>query len=302
MESLAFAIYTSPGEEAQQSIWLLESLRAFGGQAAEAPATIVTPCPVEEFSKQEWEVLAELGAEIIAFEMEPEVRDFPLSALPYAAAVAEEYFEGQAQAIAWLLLDTLVVNPLDSFFLPEGTSFAYRPVHHTLIGSPYNEPLDEYWSLIYHHCRVAEERVFPMETCVGDNVIRPYFNAGILVARPEEGLFTTWRDAFDKLHRHPDFQPFYERDSRYAVFMHQAVLSGVVLSLFTRDAMVELPPTFNYPLHLHHAEMPPSIRPNILNDLTTGRYENHHELLEALSSIEMKEPLKGWLEARFFSA
>jgi hypothetical protein len=137
-----------------------------------------------------------------------------------------------------------------------------------------------------------------METCVGDHVIRPYFNAGMLVARPELGLFTTWWDRFEALYNHPEFQPFYERDERYAIFIHQAVLSAVILVLLEKEEMLELPLTVNYPLNLHHSEMPPERQPKTLNDLITCRIEDVENLEETLKGVEVKEPLKGWLESK----
>jgi len=84
---------------------------------------------------------------------------------------------------------------------------------------------------------------------------------------------------------------------RYKIFMHQAVLAGVVLNLFEQDELQELPESVNYPLHLHD-EYPPEYRPKALNELITYRYENIKELLDSLKRIPVKEPLKSWLNDR----
>jgi len=136
-----------------------------------------------------------------------------------------------------------------------------------------------------------------METCVRDNTLRPYFNSGSFVVRPERGLLAAWHGLFERLYRHPDFEPFYQKDVRYKVFMHQAVLAGVVLNMFKREELQELPEAMNYPLHLH-GEYPHEHRPRTLSELTTCRYEGIGELLNSLKGITVEEPLKSWLNQK----
>jgi hypothetical protein len=294
LEKLVFTTIITP-RSMPDSVLFFESLREFGGELADAPFIALTPNQAGEFPKEIEERFKALKIERLPFEMDEEAFKFPFAGLVYAAAKAESLLQREAETLVWLLSDTLVVNPPTAFYLPKGIRLAYRPVHHTLIGSIYDQPLDEFWSLVYKHCHVPEESVFPMETCVGDNIIRPYFNAGMLVVRPQVGLLTTWWDRFEALYRHPDFTPFYERDERYAIFIHQAVLAGVVLVLLDTGEMVELPPTVNYPLNLHHSEMPPALQPAALNDLVTCRTEGKDTLRETLKGLEVREPLKGWL-------
>ena len=71
-----------------------------------------------------------------------------------------------------------------------------------------------------------------MKTHVDGNTIRPYFNAGHLAVRPEKRLLRKWSETFLELYKAPEFQRFYA-DGRYRIFMHQAVLSGVILAEFT---------------------------------------------------------------------
>jgi hypothetical protein len=295
LDKLVFTTIITP-RSAPDSILFIESLREFGGELAEAPFIALTPNQAGEFSKEIEKRFKRLRIERLPFEMNEEAFKFPFAALVYAAAKAEALLQREAETLVWLLSDTLVINPPTAFYLPKGIKLAYRPVHHTLIGSVYDQPLDEFWSLVYKHCQVPEERVFPMETCVGDNTVRPYFNAGMLVVRPKVGLFTTWWDRFEALYRHPDFTPFYEKDERYAIFIHQAVLAGVALVLLEKGEMVELPPTINYPLNLHHSEMPPKLQPATLNDLVTCRTEGIENLKNNLKGLEVREPLKGWLD------
>lgn len=297
MERLAFATMATSSSLAAGALMLFESLRTFGGELADALCIVLVPKAAGSLSGEVKERFSALNIRLIPFDLDEEARRFPLASIVYAAAEAEEQETGQTENLVWMATDTLVVNPPLALLIPKGINYAYRPVHHTLIGSIYEKPLDSFWSLIYQHCGVIDERVFPMETCVRDNTLRPYFNAGFFVVRPEQGLLTTWRHHFERLYHHSDFEPFYEKDVRYKVFMHQAVLAGVVLNMFPQEELQELPEAINYPLHLHD-EYPTVYRPKALNELITCRYENIKELLHSLKRIPVKEPLKSWLNDR----
>jgi len=297
VERLVFSTMAASSSLAERALMLFESLRTFGGELKNDPGILLVPKAAGPLSDEVKKRFSSLNVRLIPFDLDEEARQFPLASVVYASAEAEEQTRGKTRLLVWMLMDTLVVNPPVAFLISEGINYAYRPVHHTLIGPVYGKPLDSFWSLIYQHCGVTDDRVFPVETCVRDNTLRPYFNSGLFVVRPEQGLLATWRDRFQRFYHHPDFEPFYEKDVRYKIFMHQAVLAGVVLNMFKREELQELPESINYPLHLH-SEYPPEYRPKALNDLVTCRYEGIEELLDSLKGIPVKEPLKSWLNDR----
>jgi hypothetical protein len=297
MERLMFATISASGRLTKEALLFIESLRTFGENFADYAVILLTPAAAGPLSDEDREKCDALNVRLIPFDVDEDARKFPFASLVYASAEAEKQVKGASEILVWMLADTLVIQPPRAFSLREEIDFSYRPVHHTLVGSVYEKPLDDFWTLIYRHCGITDDRVFPMETCVRDYTIRPYFNAGMLVVRPEQGLLSEWRDHFDRLYRHPDFEPFYEKDIRYKIFMHQAVLAGVVLNMFEQEKLQELPEAINYPLHLH-GEYPPKHRPKALNDLITCRYEGVNELPGFLKKIQTREPLKSWLNAR----
>jgi hypothetical protein len=122
-------------------------------------------------------------------------------------------------------------------------------------------------------------------------------NAGLLVVRPEKNLLRTWRDTFFRQYQTPKFRAFYEQDRRYVIFVHQAILTGVLLSALTRDEMEELPPAYNYPLHLYEEDVTKD-RPAALGDLVTCRHEGLDGIPEVLDSIPTEQSLKQWLTER----
>ncbi|MHA2428665.1 MAG: hypothetical protein ACXADB_11640, partial [Candidatus Hermodarchaeia archaeon] len=214
-----------------------------------------------------------------------------------AIAFAESMAKTDTALLAWLDSNTLILNEPKEFLIPDTKSLGFRPVHHTLVGLRYNEPLDPFWTQIYHSCQVPEERVFPMKTHVDNTTVRPYFNAGILITRPTNLLFRTWHDTFFGIYRKAEYKEFYQQDERYQIFVHQAVLSGVILSLFPEEELQELPPTYNYPLHLFPEDVS-STRPSTLEELVTIRHEGFYEDPEWLKKIPVKKALKNWISER----
>ena len=296
MNRITFAT-TAIRNNLTRAVMLFDSLRTFGGELADSPCIMLAPEKGEPLPDKTRKRLSELDVHLIPFIIDEEAVRFPLASLAYAAARVEQQVRGETEILVWMNEDTLIVRPPVDFLVREGINFAYRPVHHTKIGSVYDRPPDDFWSLIYQHCGVTQDMAFAMETCIRDNTIRAYFNAGLLVVRPEHRLLETWLDYFKRLYQHPDFQPFFKKDVFYMVFMHQMVLAGVVLNIFEREELLELPESVNYPLNLH-LECPPEHRPRLLNHLITCRYEGIEDLQNALEVIPVEEPLKSWLNER----
>ena len=73
-------------------------------------------------------------------------------------------------------------------------------------------------------------------------------------------------------------------DQRNALFLHQAILSGMMIHHYSQRELHQLPEAVNYPLHLQD-EYPKEYKPAALDDLTTARYESIKELQAGLDSI-----------------
>jgi hypothetical protein len=282
------------------ALLLAESIRAFAGSLSRSPIWCFTPELGEPLSKAFTERLRPLDVTLMPFEIDREVLRFPFTAEAHAASIAESKALGKGDILAWLNPNSVVLKEPKDFLLREDKILGYRPVHHTLVGSRFDEPLDPFWTLIYRYCGVPEDRVFPMKTHVDDTVIRPYFNSGILVARPEKGLLKAWRETYFNVYQEPSLQDFYRLDRRYRIFVHQAVLSGVILSTFSTDEIQELPPVYNYPLHLIEEDVTDH-PPTGLEELVTIRHEGFYEDPEWVGKIPAREPLKQWIAERLLS-
>lgn len=294
-QEIVFASTVVPAKPSEtQALLLAESIRAFAGSLAKAPIWLLTPEIDRQLSTPFKQRLLALDISLVPFKIDPKTLNFPLAGDVLAADLAESKALDQADLLAWLGGNTVVVQEPKGFLLPKNKVLGFRPVHHTLLGSRYDEPLDPFWTLIYQHCNVPRTRIFPMMTHVDGTRIRPYFNAGLLVTRPEKRMLQAWRETFFKIYQEPSFQKFYQKDERYSIFIHQAVLSGVILSTLETTEIQELPSTYNYPLHLH-AEDVTDHRPSCMEELVTFRHEGFYVDPKWIDKMPAGEPLKHWI-------
>jgi len=187
-QSLIFGAFAEGEEQLKHTLILVESIRTFAGIYKNSPVWIYVP----EESLQGMGDMAgkfrSLDAEVRGSQAPRTALQFPYSRKVFAAAEAEAAAEGKADILVWMDDDTVFLNEPDEFDLKRGVAFGYRPVMHQLIGSLYSEPLDEFWTRVYQKLSVPETAIFPMTTPADSKTIRPYFNAGLLVVRPEKGI------------------------------------------------------------------------------------------------------------------
>ncbi|MHA2368733.1 MAG: hypothetical protein ACXADX_07935 [Candidatus Hodarchaeales archaeon] len=279
MERVIFACVSGVADLDRKVPILAASIRQFAGILSDCPIWVLVPKTENEIPEKTKTRLVAQNVQLIPFTVDEEVRKFPFAALVRAAATVESLAKEKTELLAWILL-----------LLDAEKNLGYRPVHHTLVGSLYEEPVDAFWELVYRKCIVPEEKLFPMKTHVDGNTLRPYFNAGFLIVRPEKGVLQAWWDAFEKLYRDPDFETHYAKNQLYTIFIHQAVLAGVILSMLDRQELQELPFSYNYPLHLY-SESAKEYRPQNISDLITARYEDP----ETLEKVPLQDPLKSWV-------
>lgn len=298
LQQLIFTTVIFPRKSSEtNTLLLVESIRAFAGTLSKNPIWVITPGSSQQLSNVTKDRLQILDANLISFAIDESKLPFFFATELQAIAFAELLAERDTALLAWLDSNTLVLNEPKEFLLQDAKSLGYRPVHHTLIGSRYDDPLDPFWTQIYSSCHVPQDRVFPMITHVDAIQVRPYFNAGILITRPTNRLFQSWHDTFSEIYHEPKCQEFYRQDERYKIFVHQAVLSGVILSMFPAAELQELPPTYNYPLHLFSEDVS-NTRPSTLEELVTIRHEGFYEDPEWLEKIPAKKALKNWISER----
>ncbi|MFW9908123.1 MAG: hypothetical protein ACFFEF_06070 [Candidatus Thorarchaeota archaeon] len=293
-ERLIFASIMRPEQGGVNDLLLAESIRAYAGSLSHAPIWYFVPETGRQLLPSLKNRLQQLGVTTIPFQINGDVLEFPFVGQVFAQALAEITASGQTDIIAWLNTNTVVLKEPKEFILHGNKNLGYRPVHHALIGSRYDEPLDSFWSLIYELCEVPEGNVFPMTGHIDGVRIRPYFNAGIIITRPEKRLFRTYRDVFLKIYQKPIIKDFYQRNELYAVFIHQAVLAGVILSSMQIEELQELSGTYNYPLHLLEEDVTEH-RPQSLEEMVTFRHEGFHRDPDWFKRMPADITLRNWI-------
>ena len=295
MNKIVFVTITSADGEDIQAPLLAASIRKFGGNLAEQPIWVLVPTKDKELPEKLLADFESLNVTIIPFSCDSDELTFPFTAFVCAAAKAEMLAKNTMELLVWMDSNSFILNEPSEFLLEEGRILGYRPVHHTLIGSEYSKPLDSFWQLLYSKLGVSEDIIFPMKTHVDGNILRPYINSGFIVLRPEKGLFQSWWDTYKELYKEPEFQEYYQKDSLYTTFIHQAVLSSIILTKLNREELYELPFSYNYPLHLY-SDSSPEFQPDNLNEMVALRYYmDKLQKPEWLDPLPFYDPHKSWV-------
>ncbi len=288
MEKLIFAFRCT--EIDFRSILLASSIRTFGGNLNNCPIILAYSNDLQIIPKHYQQTLQKLEVTIEPFSISKEFQGEFFADFIKGVAIIEKHNANKTENLVCLGPDTLILKEPSHFVLRAQDAIGYRPVHHTNIGSLYQEPLDEYWQLVYDLCKVSAEQVFPMETHADLNILRPYFNAGSLVVHPEAGLFQKWWDKYHEWHLNQKYLDLCKKKPVNHIFFHQAILTGLILNQYPKSKLRELPKTYNYPLHLH-LKNPRKDKPTNFDELITIRYENR----EILDKSDLPLHIKSWI-------
>jgi hypothetical protein len=299
LSKIVFATTPATGGNDSEVALLANSLRRNGGGMAGNPFWVM----VAESQRLNQDAVAELKAvqaECIPYHIPAAAQNFPFAAKVFAAESAEQ----KAQAVGcdllvWMDPDTIILQEPREFILEKIQKLGCRPVHLALISSPFGQPLDEFWSAIYRECGVNTSVIFPIETVVDRRQIRPNFNAGLLVVRPQLGLLQAWSRHFNNLYQDAVIQSFYERNSLYRIFIHQCALAGSILGKLTHDQIRDFSTSLNYPLHIH-SRIPADQRADSWNSLVTVRYDSLDFFEQASweEILAISGPLLDWLQSQ----
>ncbi|MFX0139572.1 MAG: hypothetical protein ACFFDN_38375, partial [Candidatus Hodarchaeota archaeon] len=270
MEKIIYAYFSDCSDP--KDLILAASIRKYGGSLSDYPIWVLIPKPVASTAKEMKDLFLSLNVELIPLSTRDEPK-FPFITQVLAAAIAESYAKERTHLLAWLGSNTIIFHEPKHFLLDTDKNLGYRPVHHTNIGSFYDEPIDPFWEKVYRKFNVSTEHIFPMKTHVDHNKLRPYFNAGCLIVRPEKGLLQSWWNSYKESYNEQIFTDYYKKNYLYAIFIHQAVLTGLILSKMERTELYELPCDYNYPLNLYY-NCPVVYRAKNINELITVRYED----------------------------
>ncbi len=280
---MVFATYAESDEQLRHCLCFAESLRRFGGRYQLAPIWIYHPEQFDPSATGLAEQLLSLGADLRTSHAPEDAAWFYLSGKVFAAARAEKAATGESAVLVWFDEDTIVLREPVDFDLADSIVLAYRPVMHNRSGSRASEEPCKFWARVYDKLSIKQESLWSMVTPADQETIRTYFNAGLLVVRPEQEILRTWAEDFQTLYRDEELALMCRNEITWRIFIHQAALVGAVNHL-TQHQTVELSEDYNYPIFFHQqfgAKQP---------------FESLEEVVTLRYDIYFRDPDPAWAE------
>jgi hypothetical protein len=138
-----------------------------------------------------------------------------------------------------------------------------------------------------------------MVTPADRQTIRAYFNAGLLVVRPESKILRRWGEDFTTLYSDSVLAEMCENDIEKKIFIHQTALVGAVLNNLKKEQLIELSDRYNYPIFFHQ-QYEAAKKFGSIEDIITLRYDVYFRNPDPEWSEKLKGPshIVEWLRMR----
>ncbi|MEX0777511.1 MAG: hypothetical protein WD042_17540 [Phycisphaeraceae bacterium] len=162
-------------------IWMIQSLRRWGGRFANCPVIAVTPRYGPALRRRTLEELDRLDVRYVRQYLEHAYTWYNFLNKPASLVIAERH--ARTEMMAWLDADVLVAGEPDELHLAENVDWAACPSDRNLGSTGPGDRYEPYWSQL---CRVLDldVRQLPwVTTCREGTRIRFYFNGGICCYR-----------------------------------------------------------------------------------------------------------------------
>ena len=301
LKPMAFVTYIHYPYQEEVVAMLVDSIRTWGGEYRDDPIYVVLTGPKASGLR-----LKDKNVELVPLELEESVRKYPFAAKAYAAAKVEELIAGKIRSLAWFDPETMLLGPPGEMDLKDGISAAVAPVAFINTGQEENQPVDAYWAAIYRKCGLDLKKLFVVETRVDCKKVRAWLNCGMFAVRADRGLCREWAKVLDELLHDEEYQRTAITDAVHRIFLHQAVISTLIVSRLDRGEIHMFSPGYNYPLYCHDLDfevasgtyrMPAHKKAQKLNDLTSvfieSFFREHPDWIKYVPPAD--EPLKKWL-------
>lgn len=263
----------------QQALLLFESIRRYTGRFRDCAIYALSPRAGHAVSAEARRRLDELRVHYSDALLNTECPQYGSANRVAAAAHVEE--TRRHALLVVLDSDTLFLREPLEFVLPRGTDVLVRPVDLKGVSTTGSaDPCDAYWRDLCRCGGVVYERVPWGESFVDRQRIRANYNGGLVVVRGGLGIMRRWADLFFRsvvqgLRPRPGAAVFragvgtVEPAAAELWGSNQAALSLAAWSTTRRVRL--LPPTYNYPLHLHE-QIAPEVRRAVFGRLVHVHY------------------------------
>jgi len=295
-ERFAVVTYVLNPDQEKKAEALIKSLRRFGGDYGGVPVYVVLGNPKDVPCER----LRQDGVQLVPTDAAELGRRYPLAIKAYAAAQIERLAADRFDTLAWFDPETLIVGPLQALDLRDRFDAAVKPVFKVNnVGLAANAPPDAFWKPIYRATGLDPAKIPIVKSILEGQPIKAYFNCEIFSVRPRVGIFREWAARLEPFLKDQEYQRTACLDSLHRLFLHQAVLSAVIVSKTRASRRGELPNSCGYPINLHR-DLPQAQKVAALNGLSGIIVETVWDDNPGwLKLMEIREPLKSWLRQAF---
>lgn len=268
-----------------QALLLFESIRLYTGRFRNCSIYALSPRAGYRISTEARRRLDEMEVHYFDTVLNTECPEYG-SANRVAAATHIENMR-RHDILVILDSDTLFLGEPDDFLLPPDIDVAVRPVDAKGIStSGPSDSFDIYWRNLCECCGVDYDDIPLSQSFIDQQRIKANYNGGLVVVRGSLGILHRWADFFFRSIRQ-NIRPssdglsfragagWVEPAASKLWGSNQAALSLAIWS--TTRQVKELPPIYNYPLHLHK-QVDPALAKAIFPKLLHVHY---HWLFEA---------------------
>jgi len=291
-DKFAFMTSVSTGEQERSVRAMIRSIRANAGEYRNCKVYVVLAQPDEASGN----LLAGDNVELLSVEADSIFLDYPLAIKAFAASYVEQEVREKIRTLVWLDPGVIVLNSPESLDLKGKYDVSVRPV--SLVNNiglqPGVEPND-YWSPIYKANRLDYRTVRTIETIVDAVQIQPYYNCEVYSINPRLGLCKEWAAQLEDLLRDESYQTNTCTTPQRRLFLHQAILSGIIASRIKADRIKALPLTSGYPFN-QHDRLAEEKKVSSLNEVSVVIFDYAWSSITAwMDMIRIDEPLRSWL-------
>jgi hypothetical protein len=262
-----------------QAILLFESVRLYTKRFKNCSIYALSPRTGNPISLDARRRLDDLGVHYIDTILNTECPEYGSANRVAAAAHIEDTCRHDILVI--LDSDTLFLGEPSEFILPAHIDVAVRPADlKGMSTTGQTDSFDTYWRNLCRCCGVDYDEIPWSHSSVDRQRIKATYNGGLVVVRGGLGIMRRWADFFFMSVRR-GLRPYSDRPILRAGAgwvepaagrlwgSNQAALSLAIWS--TSRRVQELPPTYNYPLHLHD-QIDPVLAKSIFGRLVHVHY------------------------------
>lgn len=291
-DHFAFMTYVSSGEQERSVKAMIKSIRDNAGAYRDCKVYVVMTQPDDITGKS----LA--GENVVLFRPEADTifLDYPLALKAFAASYVEQQVKGKVRTLTWLDPGVIILNSPQALDLEGRFDVSVRPVSLVNnIGLPPGVEPNDYWIPVYSANKLDYRTVQTIVTVVDEVKIQPYYNCEIFSVNPVKGICKEWAAQLEGLLRDESFQKNTCTTSQRRLFLHQAVLSGIIASRVKAGRIKALPLTCSYPFN-QHDRLAPGKKLSSLNELSAVIFDYAWSSNPAwMDKIRIDEPLRSWL-------